>query len=251
MTDEGDRGNRGAGLLDALATVSRLQREGIEVLVGGSLSYVPLAPEGRPPQDIDVLVEESSAERIGARFITSRRRWPVPGLPEFLRPRIDIGMLHTGGGKAECLVYVRRDSRARLRLGGGLSIEVPIPVMEEAPVLTWRGVEYRALPAETTFLSKALMNMVKARVGQRRGEQKHVLDMRRVGEVGTWDDVRSTLFAVNLRWFGIRVPFRMWTGRSREEVLAYLQELWEGRVDPADWTPRASGHGRSRDPAVD
>lgn len=249
MSDDGNRGNQEAGLLEALTTVSRLQRDGVEILVGGSLSYVPLLREGRPPRDIDLMIEESCAERIGARFVTARRRWPVPGVPEFLRPKVGIGMLQTPGGKAECLLYVRRDSRVRLRLGGGLSIEVPLPVLEEAPALTWRGVEYRALPAEFTFLSKGLMNIVKARAGQRRGEQKHVLDMRRVGEVGTWENVRSALFAVNLRWFGIPVPFRLWTGRSREGALAHLRDLWEGRVDPADWPPRA--REGSRDPVVD
>lgn len=237
MTDDRGRRDDQAALARVLASVSELQREGVEVLVGGSLSYVPLAPEGRPPHDIDLLVEESSAERAGARFAIARRRWPVPGVPEFLRPRVGVGMLRTGDGEADCMLFVRSGSGVRFRLGGGLSIEAPIPRMEEAPALTWRGVEYRALPAEITFLSKGLMNVVKARVGQKRGEEKHILDMRRVGEAGRWENVRSALFELNLRWFGIPIPFRVWTGRSRARVLERLRDLWEGRVDPSDWTP--------------
>jgi hypothetical protein len=190
-----------------------------DYFVSGSLSFLPLLGGYRQPQhDVDASIERtmfkarrSLVEREGQprvlRFSEVAVADSSPASRVFA-PRTDFIHLNTPEGLLDLTLYHVSRGFLALRLGAGLSLQLPQAVLTRVRQLTWQGIEYRAGPPEFAFLPKLVWYSHNRDMFTSPGEdaRKHLADLHRLIPIIDWKFAQFLLAEGRIRWFGRDLP---------------------------------------------
>jgi len=136
-----------------------------DYFVSGSLSFLPLVePYREPAHDVDasmsVTLFESRRDVIAAQGRIQVLRLGEVAVAQdsrasrVLSPRTDFIHVNTPDGLLDLTVYRIARNSLVIRLGAGLTLEVPRYVLDRIQALTWEGISYRAGPIRISSIPK-------------------------------------------------------------------------------------------------